>query len=84
MKQMAREQMNYDRLMDTGRRLRSKAGPEADREGGVGHTLTELQNNWDGAKQKASDRQVIEPCSNVCMFVLFPDCQSESKITITV
>ena len=50
--------MAYDRLMDSGRQLRRNAGPDADHEGGVGHTMQQLQNQWEATKQKADDRKV--------------------------
>ena len=58
MRQLDREQMAYDRLMESGRQLRRKAGPEADREGGVGHTMKQLQDQWEATRRKAEDRKV--------------------------
>ena len=57
-KAMDREQPTYDSLIQTGQQLRRRAGPEADREGGVGHTIRTLQTQWEAARQKASERKV--------------------------
>ncbi|XP_071483801.1 microtubule-actin cross-linking factor 1-like [Diadema antillarum] len=56
-KQMDREQLSYDSLMKAGQQLRQRAGPEADREGGVGQTLRTLQSQWEAARQKSDDRK---------------------------
>ena len=58
MRQLDREQTAYNRLMDSGRQLRRQSGPEADREGGVGHTMQQLQNQWEATRKKADDRKV--------------------------
>lgn len=57
---MDREKLAFDSLMQAGQQLKRQSGPEADREGGVGHTLKTLQAQWDAANQKATDRQVLQ------------------------
>eukprot|EP00057_Strongylocentrotus_purpuratus_P020675 XP_011675149.1 PREDICTED: microtubule-actin cross-linking factor 1 isoform X2 [Strongylocentrotus purpuratus] len=56
-KHMDREKLAFDSLMQAGQQLKRQSGPEADREGGVGHTLKTLQAQWDAANQKATDRK---------------------------